>query len=383
MSAAKKKGRAPIALHCQTALRTGPDLPRNNPGRVSLVAVASVLAGYADSTGRNCYPSIETIMREAGVSKRTARLCLAVFVDVGWLKVTHEATHRWPTVYELTYPRSAEEHRSAEVQGVPRSTPWKRSGGAAEGAAGHPNLLPPTMREDEEEGANARSAIAALAAPPLDLFSDDTAPAEAEASTAEREGPSAPLAPALVVIARDIAEQTGRPIDARRLAPALAGAQARSGGWSDEKLAAYCVEPLLRMGDKVHDPSAFLVTHLGRVSDGTQFSPRRQRTTSDLREEYADDPPDYADLREQYGLLRQTLDNRWGLAIDQDDDDDAVWGIVDRLEGELVEIGVLGDDQGWEECPSPAEVNESQLELIVSCFQRARDSLPVYRERQG
>jgi hypothetical protein len=121
-----------------------------------VVAVASVLADYADSDGHNAFPSIETMMSEAGVSRRTVRLVLARLVENGWLIITAEAVpwHR-PTVYRLTFPMGAEEHpMHTSSRGAVR--------GAVRGAEEHPDLLPPTR--EEEESANARSPSGRLAA---------------------------------------------------------------------------------------------------------------------------------------------------------------------------------------------------------------------------
>jgi hypothetical protein len=218
-----------------------------------MVAVASVLAGYADSDGRNCYPAIETIMSEAGTSRRTVRLVLGRLVESGWLAVTAKAVqwHR-PTVYRLTFPMGAEEHpmEDARISAEEHPMNTRRMGaplGAAMGAEEHPDLLPPTEGEEEEESAG----VAALAA----LSPDDTKWAQA--------------------VAGDIARRAKVVIDPGRcgLGSVLLGAMKRAGG--ETALIVYCVEKLKQQGRRVHDPSAFLAKDLStRLTDSMMPSPR-------------------------------------------------------------------------------------------------------------
>ena len=80
------------------------------PAESQVVAVAGVLLRHADRDGRNCYPAIETIVRSAGVARRSARLALRWLVDGRWLVVTAMANQRRPTAYRLSIPEGAEEH---------------------------------------------------------------------------------------------------------------------------------------------------------------------------------------------------------------------------------------------------------------------------------
>ena len=159
---------------------------------------------------------------------------------------------------------------------MPRSTPWESSegalGGAAEGAEEHPDLLPPTVREEEEECASAPSACAPVAAHsptgPLDLFNDDAFEARgSEAGIVEA------IDDDVLAIVQTIAKQVGTSLDAKRLGPPLVTAKART-GWGDDALAVSCVEKLRHLGRKVRDRSAFLATDLARLDGDTVPSPR-------------------------------------------------------------------------------------------------------------
>lgn len=162
-----------MVLRWQTALRSCPDLPRKLPSRAAVLAVSLVVSGYADSDGRNSFPSIATIEREAGVSVRTVRQVLAALVADGWLTVEAKAIpwHR-PTVYRLRLPMGADEHPYGEPPMGAHEHPYDEPlMGAARGAEEHPDLLPPSISEEvgEEEGADGGSADAPPPAPILSI----------------------------------------------------------------------------------------------------------------------------------------------------------------------------------------------------------------------
>ena len=261
VTAKRRSKGAPIALRWQGLLRADRDIPHENPGRVAVIAVGAVLVGYADSDGGNCRPAIDTIVREAGVSRRTALAVLGWLVVNGWLAVTARVQRR-PTVYRLTIPVGAEEHLPDDLSKVLRSTyeesPVGAVVGAVVGAPEHHYLRPPSKSEEEEESASAPSADAPVAAlqstEPLDLFADDPAP----------------LAEGVREIAESIASRDGRGINARVIEPGVVGVRVRL-AWGDEAISVYCVEKL-----KVckTSPSGFLAKDLANLNGDTVPSPR-------------------------------------------------------------------------------------------------------------
>ena len=90
------------------------DLPRTNPGRIALVAVAAIMASRArislDATVD--FLPLDQITADAGISKRTVRLVIRWLVDNDWLIVTAKASGHSPARYRLTFP-----------EGVPVSLP--------------------------------------------------------------------------------------------------------------------------------------------------------------------------------------------------------------------------------------------------------------------
>lgn len=270
--ATAKKAHAPMALRWSAALRRNGDLPRENPGRVAVIAVASVLVGYADSDGRNCSPAIETIMREAGVSRRTARLVLGFLVADDWLRITAKANQHRPATYRLTIPEVSQEMPLEGAQRVPRSTPWNGSEGASEGAPEgaeeHPDLRPPTFREEEEEGVDARSAKAALATPSRisgngKVGGDRIVPIDREVQA----------------IIDDIRTHAGVGLRTEVVAPAIVEVQQRMPRLRlcPTALVVYCVELLKRQGNRVRSPSGFLAHDLREnLGAAYSWSPRMQ-----------------------------------------------------------------------------------------------------------
>jgi hypothetical protein len=223
-----------------------------------VIAVALILATYADPDGRHCRPAVETIVWQAGVTKRTVRTVLAWMVEHGWLEVTRR-TGTSPTEYRLTIPVGADdehlaggapEHQQKESPVVLTSTSGNGSAGALAGARGgaleHPDLrTSEALAEEEEEERSARSADAALATRPNGSVD-------------------------IKAITSVIGAATGRPIGSSNLTAALLKAKSVT-GWSDVALAAYCIEKL--RGHDVRDLSAWLTTDLKRLDANTVSSP--------------------------------------------------------------------------------------------------------------
>ncbi len=70
-------------------------------------AVYMCLASRADRDGR-CWPSIDTIAQDAGITRRPAQMALAKLVDVGLVEITKGATPKGASkanVYQLLIPR--------------------------------------------------------------------------------------------------------------------------------------------------------------------------------------------------------------------------------------------------------------------------------------
>lgn len=57
-------------------------------------SVYAVLCMYADNQTMDCFPSRDTIMREAGVSDNTLRKCIAKLKDFGYIDVEKRANYR-------------------------------------------------------------------------------------------------------------------------------------------------------------------------------------------------------------------------------------------------------------------------------------------------
>ena len=244
-----------MVLRWQRALRQWRDIPRENPPRYAVIAVALIMASHADPDGRHCRPAIDTIRWQAGVSKRTVVLALEWLVEHGWLEVVRKLSRR-PTEYRLIIPVGAEGHPPNETPWVPTSTTGNGSVGAVVGAVvgalEHYDLRTSEERSDEEEEdvRNARSADAALAAHEevmTMMVSDD-----------------------VQAICSDIGAAVGVSLDMRLLSRPIVGAKART-GWRNGKLAAHCVDKLQR--HKPGEPSVWLATVLSRVHADIVASP--------------------------------------------------------------------------------------------------------------
>ena len=271
------QARAPIKLVWFEALRKFRDIPRDSPSRYAVIVVGSILMGYADPDGRNCCPSIHTIIEEAGVSERTVMLVLSWLVEHDWLVVFRRVSRR-PTIYRLTIPVPAEEQVPEETPYPPRSRYQEKPVPAVV-----PAVVPNpeqedsevrTSSEEEEESADAPSAYAPVAAlqnhtPPLDLFSDGMIVPDQGQGDPWSEDES------VSDVAEQIAAHSRCSIEYSRLGPALDLAKKRT-GWSGDALAVYCVEKLKAQGRRVRNPSAFLVTDLGRLDDQIVPSPRME-----------------------------------------------------------------------------------------------------------
>ena len=254
---AKRAGKgAPMALRWQRLLQQCREVPDDNPSGQAVVAIAAVLVSHADPDGRHCRPAIDTVVREARASKRTALLALAWLTEHGWLEVTRKVSRR-PTEYRLIIPVGADEHLPDGSSWVPTSTYQGNSVGAVVGAVvgarEHHDLLTSESfsegEEDEEEG------VTPVAGAPV-------APPEAVGGIDVQ------------AIASDIAAAVGASIGLERLGPALVGAKTRT-GWGNEVLATYCVVKLRHNEARVREPSAFLATDLDLwVNAETVPSPR-------------------------------------------------------------------------------------------------------------
>jgi hypothetical protein len=145
---------------------------------------------------------------------------------------------------------------------------------------GH-DLLPPSYYEEEEGGASARSAGAPLAtplppgAPFVDLFDPVPGDSLGAVEPGDGTGGSAPPDPDVEWIAQTIVRRVrgDLTLDLGHLAPALAGAKART-GWSDDALAMNCVNKLKRI--KPRSPTGFLVTDLCQLNGDVIPSPRME-----------------------------------------------------------------------------------------------------------
>jgi hypothetical protein len=328
MTGRRPKKAGGIVLRWQKVLQECGDVPSNSPPRYAVVAVSAVLVSFADSDGRNCRPAIETIVRMAGVSKRTVVLVLDWMVEEGWLRVTAKISRR-PTVYRLVTPVGADEHlRLGDVEHLP-DEPVGAVVGAVVGAPEHQNLRPPSTNERGREGAVVRSVYTPLTAPPVDLFSDEV---EVDHDMVRR-------------IAYAIASEAGREIEAPRLGPALMAAKARVSDWNEQDFVDHCVKKLLQ-----HDPpfpTGFLVADLGRVQGGT-VPPRVARRKV------------YADLVEQLDDLGKKLDPDGHFPIDD------LPGV--RFENLLAEAGLIGEDDGR---PLTEQVPADQLDQFIKLARRA------------
>jgi hypothetical protein len=279
--------RAPIKLLWFEALRKCRDIPRESPSRYAVVVVASVLMGYADPDGRNCYPSIGTIVWEAGVSERTVVLVLAWLTETGWLTVARKMQRR-PTIFTLTIPVGAEEHlRLPAPEQVPDEAPYLPTSRYQREPvpAVVPAVVPALEQYDsilrneveEEESADARSAVAALASAPSD-----------------------PIDESLV---EKICEGANVNLVLGRVGPELAKAKART-GWSDEMLVGYCVD-LFKRQRRVGNPSGFLATDLSRITPDLVPSPAMANVG---KRKASNEQPVVASMRERFTRLTKVLD---------------------------------------------------------------------------
>jgi len=298
VTAKRKTKSVPIALSWHGTLRRA-ELPDEYPSRVAIIAVGSVMFGHADADGTHSRPSITTIMREAGVSQRTARLVLACLVDLGWLAVTAKANQRRATEYRLTFAKGvdghplvdaqrmptgtpsdeledADEHPLVDAQRMPTGTPCDELGDALGDAVGdavrHPDLSPPSNNEEEDEGTAAPSTHVSGAVP---LPAVDPTARELDELVDE-------LDASVHTAIGGITHRAGVSIDTRRLGPAIVAAMERT-GWPVHVVAVYCIERLKRQGRRVHNPTGWLVTDLGRVDGHVVPSPRMQLADSVAR----------------------------------------------------------------------------------------------------
>jgi hypothetical protein len=264
------RSKTPMKLDWFQALRQCRDIPRDSPRRVSVIAVAGVLMGYADADGSNCFPAIRTIRAEAGVSQLTVELVLAWLTDHGWLAVTRKVSRR-STVYKLIIPLGAVYHEGGTPDqvavyheggtpgeaGVSLGVPMVYHGG------GTYSVLRTPLKEEEEggESASARSAVAPLAA-----LSND--------GRTESQGDGDVVDEAVIKLAAAIAAGADVSLDPglKGLGREMVEAKARA-GWDDDTLLRHCVQTLTR-ARRLDDPTAFLAHHLRtRVTATTQQPP--------------------------------------------------------------------------------------------------------------
>ncbi len=267
---AKTKKRAPIVLRWQSELFRCGDLPTDNPSPQAVVAVAAVLVTLADADGRNCRPSIETIMRLAHASKRTVKMALGWLVAHRWLAVTRQSRTR-PTVYRLMLAGGAEEHPQENAPGVPTGTTNCKAGGADGGADGgaveHPDLRPPTPPEEEGGGVLSLSSANAPVAAPLSTVPHELLAGDGQQSSGGTLDPEASGA------ALELSGFLSESIDAAVIRTGWHSAKAIT-GWSYRMLLAY-IGPKVKQQRNVRDPSRWIATDLStRVSAACQPTPR-------------------------------------------------------------------------------------------------------------
>lgn len=66
-------------------ITTALDVPCSSTDKLVLL----VLANYADDDGRNCFPSVATVVRQSGLSERTVQMAFGRLEKAGYLQVIH------------------------------------------------------------------------------------------------------------------------------------------------------------------------------------------------------------------------------------------------------------------------------------------------------
>jgi hypothetical protein len=95
---------------------------QGKPHRTAIIAVAAVLVAHADSDGGECWPSIDTISRNAGVKRNTACDALAKLQTAGML--TPHGKTKWGTVnYTLRLVAVSDEILPKDAPSIPSSIP--------------------------------------------------------------------------------------------------------------------------------------------------------------------------------------------------------------------------------------------------------------------
>jgi len=108
---------------------------------------------HADNDGRNCFPSVNTLVKKTRLGKRTVQRALTEARKAGWLRRSWPSKPQKSCIYTLHCPPPVEEQIRAE-QGVPRrqrrgATP--APGGGHTGVEGaphrHPTNPPPNQHQ--------------------------------------------------------------------------------------------------------------------------------------------------------------------------------------------------------------------------------------------
>lgn len=68
-------------------------------------AVLVALADHAGDDGKHAYPSVDRLTVKTSYAERTVRRALADLREMGLIHVVNEATHNFPTEYELDLPQ--------------------------------------------------------------------------------------------------------------------------------------------------------------------------------------------------------------------------------------------------------------------------------------
>jgi hypothetical protein len=320
--------------------------------RSAIRLVADKRARCADSDGRNCFPSQKALADFAGVTRDMVRLVDRQLEAAGLMELEKQAGRGTSRRYRLVILASLDDRgdgHSTEgkmtVQTVIQDQEDDRQDDRQGDRGDGHHLLPPTVREEEEESASARSAYAPLAAlsstpVPVDLFSDDPMPQQ-QGGTATRPSVPSDLDPELVKSAHAIVRRARMDIDPGRsgLAREMTAAKARA-GWSDLELVAYCAGKLRRARPK--DPTAWLATDLRtRVTESTIMP----------------------NLRAEYGELLDKLD-----ALSPGDALDEPIIVLEEL---LSQEDLIGPEEGiWDDMPE--EHLEQAIKLAKQVLAKAK-----------
>lgn len=148
-SAPKKA--APIKLVWQEQIirHEWPDKPRKK----EIICTAAVLVGYASLDGRDCFPTIKTVAREAGMKPKTVIDCIRAMRKAGMLEASGKAstganryTLRLVAVPDETHPDTEQIAPSVAPSVAPRGTQPPTLDRKGEGGGDAPGADAPAAR---------------------------------------------------------------------------------------------------------------------------------------------------------------------------------------------------------------------------------------------